>query len=79
MRKIYNLRLAMIGNQVRLQGECVPGQAFTIYPVYFNSHNGLMYTAKASYIVMSYQDNEFDVDEYIQSQVANVWSDKVGV
>jgi hypothetical protein len=77
MRQIYNLRLEQIqyGNgEYYLRGEVKNFGTVTLEKVtYFNSRSGLLYSGKAGYLVMSYYDNEYQVNEFIQNQLNEIW------
>ena len=84
MRQIFNLRLVELYDarnswntsiEHRLQGELENGNTVTLNRVtYFNSNNGLLYTTKQGYLVMSYSVGyEFMVFDYIEEQLNEIW------
>lgn len=69
MNKIYSLRLV----DGYLRGRVNGLDLILSAPTYFNPHSGLLYTRCESYIVMSYQGNQYQTIEFIQDQLNQVW------
>lgn len=76
MRKIYDIGVF----NDKLIGSDYEGQ--TLYslgtPVYFNAFSGILYTEKASFVIMSYAEDELNSEaetkNVIQEMLEDIWA-----